>query len=68
MASFQVKIGWKMPRKRKNKNHRSVPFRSYTTHNKKFQKNCKKVQKIKKYHYGFLSSQNWLEKAEKEKK
>ena len=26
MASFQVKIGWKMPRKRKNKNRRSVPF------------------------------------------
>ena len=27
----------------------------------------KKVQKIKKYHYGFLSSQNRLEKAEKER-
>ena len=26
MASFQAKIGWKMPRKRKNKNYRSVPF------------------------------------------
>ena len=66
MAPFQVKIGWKMPRKRKNKI--VSPFRSYTTHNRKLQKNCKKVQKIKKYHYGFLSSQNWLEKAEKEKK
>ena len=26
MASFQAKIGWKMPRKRKNKNYQSVPF------------------------------------------
>ena len=25
-TSFQAKIGWKMPRKRKNKNYRSVPF------------------------------------------
>ena len=51
MASFQAKIGWKRPRKRENKNSRS-----YTTRNRKFQKNCKKIQKIKKYHYGFLSS------------
>ena len=26
MASFQAKIGWKRPRKRKNKNCLSVPF------------------------------------------
>ena len=26
MASFQTKISWKRPRKRKNKNYRSVPF------------------------------------------
>ena len=26
MASFQAKIGWKRPRKRKNINYRSVPF------------------------------------------
>ena len=26
MPLFQVKIGWKMPRKRKNKNYQSVPF------------------------------------------
>ena len=36
--------------------------------NKKFQKNRKKIQKTKKFHYGFLSSQNRLGKAEKEKK
>ena len=28
MASFQAKIGWKMERKRENKNYRSVSFRS----------------------------------------
>ena len=93
MASFQTKISWKKTRKRKNKNYRSVPFRSYTTRNRKFQKNSKKIQKIKKiklwlhlkpkqvvkcrerekikiplWHYGILSGQNWLEKAEKERK
>ena len=26
MTSFQAKTGWKMPRKIKNKNYRSVPF------------------------------------------
>ena len=26
MTSFQAKIGWKRPRKRKNKNYRSVLF------------------------------------------
>ena len=26
MAAFQAKIGWKMPRKRKNKNYRYAPF------------------------------------------
>ena len=45
MASFQAKIGWKMPRKRKNKNYQSVPFRSYTTHNRKFEKKIAKKLK-----------------------
>ena len=30
-------------------------------------KNSEKIQKIKKFHYGFISSQNRTEKAEKEK-
>ena len=41
MASFQAKIGLKRMRKREKKNYRSVPFRSYTTRNRKFQKNSK---------------------------
>ena len=54
MASFQFKIGWKRPRKRENKNYNFVSFRSYPTHNRNFQKNSKKIQKIKEYHYGFI--------------
>ena len=45
-----------------------VPFRYKPTRKTKFQKNSKKIKKIKKYRYGFISSQNWLEKAEKERK
>ena len=64
MAPFQAKIGWKTQRNRENKNFHSVSFRSYPTGNRKFQKISKK---IKKYHYGFMSSQNRLENAEKER-
>ena len=49
MALFQAKIGRKRQRKRENKNCRFVSFRSYPTRNRKFQKNCNKSQKIKKY-------------------
>ena len=70
MASFQAKIGWKRPRKRKNINYRSVPFRSVPTQRvtENYKKIANKIQKTKKYYYGFISSQNRLEKAEKEKK
>ena len=47
MALFQAKIGWKRPRKSENKNYRSVPFRSYPTCNKKFQKKARKFKKLK---------------------
>ena len=45
-----------------------VPFRSYPMQNRKLQKNSKKIKKIKKYRYGFISSKNRLEKEEKERK
>ena len=45
-----------------------VTFRSHPTRNFKFQKNYNKIQKIKIYHYRFISSENRLEKAEKDKK
>ena len=66
MYSFQAKIGLKKMRNEKIKI--IVSFCSYPTRNLKFQKNCKKIQKIKIYHYGFISSQNRLEKDEKERK
>ena len=66
MASFQAKVGWK--RQKREKIKIIVPFRSYPTHKRKLQKKRKKIQKIKKYHYGFISSQTRLEKAEKERK
>ena len=63
MASFQSKIGRMRTRKTENKNHRSVSFPPGTK--QKLKKNSKK---IKKHHYGFIASQNWLEKDEKERK
>ena len=42
-----------------------VPLCSYPTGQRKFQKITKK---FKKYNYGIISSQNKLEKAEKERK
>ena len=75
MASFQAKIGWKRLRKRENKNYRFVKktetiasFRPYPHRNRKFQKNCKKIQKIKKHLYVFISSQYRLGKTENERK
>ena len=62
MNTFLAKIGWKRMRKREIKI--IVPFLSYPTRNRKFQKNRKK----KKYHCGFISIQNRLDKAEKERK
>ena len=64
MHLFQVKIGWKMPGKREYENYRSVSFEP--DEKRKSQKNSKKIQKFKKYHYyGFISSQNRFEMDEK---
>ena len=41
MDSFEAKIGWRRIRKRENKSSRSIPFRSYQTPNRKFQKHSK---------------------------
>ena len=66
MASFQAKIGWKMPERENIKS--IIPFRSYPTRNRKFQKNSKKIHKPIKHDSGFFSSQNRLRKDEKERK
>ena len=46
MASFQPKISW--GRLRKCKKKKIVQMSSYPTRNRKFQKNSKKIHKIKK--------------------
>ena len=66
MASFHAKIGWKRQRKRENRNYRSVQF--LPDGFEKIPKKQQKIQKIEKYHYGFIPNQNRLEKAEKERK
>ena len=63
MASFQAKIVWKWTRKRENKNYRFVTFLPDA-----LQKIAKKSKNKKKYHYGFISSQNSLEMDKKERK
>ena len=63
MASFQAKIGWERPRMRKIKIF--FPFPSDRTGYRKFQKKIRKLTKNKKYHCGFISSKNRLEKVEK---
>ena len=66
VASFQAKIGWKRLRERKEKlSFRFVPTRRIRGNSKK---KGKKIQKIKKPSYGFFSSRNRLEKAEKKRK
>ena len=64
MASFKPKQFGKGQEKEKIKI--IVSFRSYLTRYRKFQK--KIAKKLKKHHYGFISNQNRLEKAEKERK
>ena len=64
MESFQAKIVLKMPRKRENKNYCFATIQSGA----EYKMPKKKIKKIKKYHYGIISSQNILEKAKKESK
>ena len=40
---------------------------SYPTRNRKFLKNSKKIQKIRKYHHSFYSRQNRFGQPEKER-
>ena len=67
MAPFRAKIGGKRMRKGENKNYRFVPFLS-GAEQKMPKKKAKKLKKIKKYHYGIISSQYSLENAKKARK
>ena len=51
MASFQAKMGRDRLRMRKKK---IVLISSWSIRNIEFRKNKKKIQKIKKHHYGFF--------------
>ena len=66
MASFQAKQVGKVREIEKTKI--IVPFNFYPTRNRKFQKNSKKIQNIKKYHYGYISSENRTENDVKVRK
>ena len=58
MASFQAKKGWKRTRKSENKNCLSVPFLPNG------KDKTPKKEKKKKYHCGFISNQNQMEKVD----
>ena len=66
MNSFQAQIGWKRMGERENK---KLSFRFVVT--RRVKENSKKIgkifKKLKKYHYGFISSQNRMENAGKER-
>ena len=61
MASFQAKKIWKRPRKRENKNYRSVPFLPDAK-----QKIPKKLKRLKNTIMALFQAKNRLEKVEKE--
>ena len=67
MNSFQAKIGWKRMGQRENK---KLSFRFVSTRCviENFKKIAKKLKKIKKYHYEFISNQNRMEKDGKKRK
>ena len=44
-----------------------IPISSYPTRNRELKKNSKKIQKIKKHHYDFISSQTESREAKKER-
>ena len=62
---FNARTSLERPRKSENKI--IVLIISYRTLNREFKKrNIKKIQKIKKHHYGFFPSETRLGKADKE--
>ena len=67
MDSFQAKMGWNSLRQRENNNYHSVPFQPRLVIEIR-KKQQKKLKKIEKYHYEFVSSQNRMEKDGKKRK
>ena len=67
MASFQAKRGRDKLRVIQKKKV-IVWIHSKPTQNREFQKNNKKIQKIKKHYYGFIRSKNGMGQAESDTK
>ena len=68
MAPFQAKIRCKTLRKRENKNCRFVLFRFYMMRNRKFQKNSKNIQKVKKIPFWLHFKPKFVVKRRKREK
>ena len=66
MTLFLAKTGW--DRLRKSAKTFSPKFCSYPTQARKFIKNSKKIQKIKKDNSGIISIQKGFREADKERK
>ena len=66
MSSFLANIGWERPRKRENK--KNCPDGFLPDLENEIQKKQQKIHKTIKHDYGFFSSQNGLQKDEKERK
>ena len=64
-AAFEAKIVGKG--RERDKIKIIIRLRSYPTRNRKLQKSCKKIQKIRKYNCGFISGQNRLEKRQRKR-
>ena len=65
MASFQSKTRWRRPRKIDNENYFSDPFLPTRPIIENSKKIATKFVKSNKYPYGFISSQNKLERLRK---
>ena len=68
MASFEAKTGWDRLRVIQKKKIYHSDYFLLDQEYKIKKKKSKKIQKIKKHHYGFFSIQNGLGEAEKERK
>ena len=68
MAPFQAKIRCKTLRKRENKNCRFVLFCFYMMRNRKFQKNSKNIQKVKKIPFWLHFKPKFVVKRRKREK
>ena len=68
MASFQAKTGRDRLRVIPKKKKIIIPIHSNPTRNRDFQKNSKRMQKIKKHHSGFITGRDRLRVTPKKKR